>query len=226
MALPRLHLFELEDQPWFPAAIRDLATDYLHFVETTFHLHEPIIPPLVAALEATHSDHIVDLCSGGAGPVPALCVALAARGISIRFTLTDRFPNMAAFQRAASSSPGAISFLSQPIDARSVPAELQGFRTIFNSFHHFTPAEATAILRDAVAARQPIGIFEIPERSLPILLSMLLTPFFVVLTTPFIRPFRWRRLLWTYLVHSCPSRAGGTGWCLSYAPTPSRNCVH
>ena len=29
MALPRLHLFELEDLEWFPHTIRNLALDYL-----------------------------------------------------------------------------------------------------------------------------------------------------------------------------------------------------
>ncbi len=34
MPLPRLQLFELEDLTSFPHTIRDLATDYLHFMET------------------------------------------------------------------------------------------------------------------------------------------------------------------------------------------------
>ncbi|HVH66915.1 MAG TPA: hypothetical protein VM716_03530 [Gemmatimonadales bacterium] len=114
--------------------------------------------------------------------------------------MTDRFPNVPAFERAAAGSGGSISYTRWSVDARSVPADLAGFRTVFNSFHHFTPKDATAILRDAVAARQPIGIFEIPERSVPVMLSVLLTPVFVTFATPFIRPFQWRRLLWTYLI--------------------------
>jgi hypothetical protein len=31
MILPRFHLFEFEDQLWFPHIVRDLATDYLCF---------------------------------------------------------------------------------------------------------------------------------------------------------------------------------------------------
>ena len=38
MALPRLQLFELEDLPWFPRPIRDLATDYLRLMEVRFEL--------------------------------------------------------------------------------------------------------------------------------------------------------------------------------------------
>ena len=204
MTLPRFHLFELEDQAWLPTVIRDLGTDYIRFVQATFGLHRPILEPLATALEATHSHRVIDLCSGAGGPAPDLCRSLAARGLAVHFTLTDRFPNVPALERAAAASSGAISFIEQPVDARSVPADLRGFRTIFNSFHHFKPKDAAAILRDAVAAHQPIGIFEIPERSVPLLLSVLLTPLFVALATPFIRPFRWRRLLWTYLIPLVP----------------------
>ena len=76
---------------------------------------------------------------------------------------------------------------------------------MFNAFHHFAPSDALAVLSDAVHARQPIGIFEIPDRRLRTLLSLLvLTPMLVVAVTPFIRPFCWRRLLWTYVVPLVP----------------------
>jgi hypothetical protein len=48
--LPRLHLFELEDQLWFPATIRDLALDYIHFVENKFALHRPAVRLLAEAV--------------------------------------------------------------------------------------------------------------------------------------------------------------------------------
>jgi len=203
--IPRLHLFELEDQPWFPKTVRDLSTDYLHFMESTFELHRPVVALLVDALRATRSEHVVDLCSGGAGPVTALQKALVSEGFAVRFTLTDRFPNLPAFEQAAATAPDAIGFISDPVDARAVPAGLTGFRTLFNSFHHFRPADAVAVLRDAARARQPIGVFEIPDRRLPAMLPFFfLTPIMVALATPFIRPFRLRRLLWTYFVPLVP----------------------
>ncbi len=203
--LPRLHLFELEDQSWFPATIRDLATDYLHFLEARFALHRPAVPLVAEALRLSRTTHVVDLCSGGGGPIPALLHALAADGMKPHVTLTDRFPNMPAFQRAGDESNGQISFHSEPVDARAVPPELHGFRTMFNSFHHFAPSDALAVLRDAVDARQAIGIFEIPDRSLRTLLPLLLlTPILVAAATPFIRPLCWRRLLWTYVFPLVP----------------------
>ena len=72
MPLPRLQLFELEDLTWFPPTIRDLAIDYLHFMETRFFLHEPVVPPLRAMLENSKTSCVVDLCSGGGGPVLAV----------------------------------------------------------------------------------------------------------------------------------------------------------
>ncbi len=204
MPIPRLHLFELEDLRWFPTVVRDLATDYLHFMEHRLQLHRPVVPLLKHLLVEAQCRDVIDLCSGGAGAVPALHNALAAEGISTRFTLTDLYPNIEAFERAAFRSGGAISFVRESVDARDVPRSLAGARTMFNSFHHFRPSAARAIIRDAVHAKQPVAIFEIPERSLPMAPFFLITPLFVWGTTPLIRPFRWRRLFWTYLIPLVP----------------------
>src|SRR2546427_8764913 len=128
MRIARLHLFELEDQPWFPAVVRDLATGYLHFIETTFALHRPAVSLLAETLRAAKSEQVIDLCSGGGGPILRLQEALAAEGIEVRFTLTDRFPNLEAFQQTAAQSHGKIGFVLEPVDARSVPARLKGVR--------------------------------------------------------------------------------------------------
>jgi hypothetical protein len=203
--IPRLHLFELEDQPWFPRRVRDLATDYLEYIQARFELHRPAANLLEEALRATGATTVIDLGSGGGGPVAAISKAFRAERPEVVFKLTDRFPNEAAFRRRAAECPGAIDFTGEPVDARAVPSSLRGFRTLFNAFHHFRPDDAVAVLRDAARAGQPIGIFEIPERTLRTLLPMLfLTPLLVLLATPFIRPFTGSRLLWTYVVPLVP----------------------
>lgn len=204
MWMPRLQLFELEDLPWFPRAIRDLGTDYIHFVEQRFRLHAPMLPLLQQALRASGERRIVDLCSGGGGPLPALVRDLVAAGVPVRCTLTDRFPNLAAFDHLAAASGGAIDCVREPVDARAVPAELPGLRTVCNAFHHFAPTDARAILQAAAAAAQPIAVFEIPDRRWRALVPFLFTPLWLWLATPFLRPFRWRRLLWTYVVPLVP----------------------
>ena len=94
MRIPRLHLFELADQSWFPAIIRDLVTDYLHFIETRFALHQPAASLVGEALQRSDCTRIVDLCSGGGGSMPSLLHALAAQGVRPQVTLTDALENV------------------------------------------------------------------------------------------------------------------------------------
>ena len=204
MSLPRLQLFEWEDLEWFPHEIRDLALDYLGFLEVRFALYKPVLPLLRRMFEQTGTLKVVDLCSGRGGMVLALYEALASEGINVEFTLTDKFPNLRAFRDISSQYPVNLRYISGSVDATKVPAELVGVRTIFNAFHHFSPEAARAVLQDAVKAGQPICIFEIPERRLLTIISLLLTPLFVIIATPFIRPFLWKRLLWTYLIPLVP----------------------
>ena len=205
MSMPRLHLFELEDQNWFPTILRDLATDYLCFIQAAFGLHRAVVPILAKILRKTGHRQIIDLCSGGGGPLSEIQKALPATGLDTHIIMTDRFPNLGAFQRIEQASPDQISFVRESVDARCVPHRFCGLRTIFNSFHHFRQSDARRILRDAMEAAQPIAIFEYPERAMVIvILTLVLTPFLVALTTPFIRPFRWPRLLLTYLLPLVP----------------------
>ena len=164
--IPRIHLFELEDQPWFPPVIRDLATDYLHFMETLMSAHRPMVPLLAEALRATGARRwwtcapvVVDRWLRSVKSWPKA-------GLNVRFILTDKYPNYDAF-KAISSTHAGIEGHNAPVDATAVPSNLTGFRTMFNAFHHFKPNDARAVLQSAVAARQPIAIFELPERTIP-----------------------------------------------------------
>ena len=134
----------------------------------------------------------------------ALYEDLAVEGISVPFTLTDKYPSIGAFRRLSSMHPATIFYFEEPVDATSVPAYLTGVRTMFNAFHHFAPMNARSVLECAAGAGQPIGIFEIPERTLATILPLICTPIFVWIATPFIRPFLWRRLFWTYLLPLVP----------------------
>lgn len=200
----RFHLLELEDQPWFPATIRDLATDYLQFIQTLFRFDLAMAPLIRQVLDESHTTTIIDLCSGGSGPLLLLVGDLAADGAPVTVTMTDLYPNVPAFEAIAAQSGGRIRFETKAIDARQVPAGLPGLRTIFNGFHHLRPEDARAVLHAAAAARQPIVIFEVSERAWRTLIPILFTPLVVWIATPFMRPFLWRRLLWTYLVPLVP----------------------
>ncbi len=94
--------------------------------------------------------------------------------------------------------------MDRPVDATDVPVDLPGLRTLFTAFHHFDPTDARAVLQDAVDAGQGIAIFEQTQRSIAGLLFMLLLPLLALLATPLLRPFRWSRLFWTYVIPAIP----------------------
>jgi len=204
MAPRRYQLVELMDQPWFPGLIRDAMTDYLQFVIANGKFYHPIAELLRAAIDRVGDRQVVDLCSGGGGPWLELQQELNRQGAPLAVFLTDRYPNRTAFARITQAAQGRIIGYPHPVDATAVPARLTGFRTIFTGLHHFPPELARAILADAVAQRRGIGVFEFTQRSWLSLLSMCLTPFFAMLATPLITPFRWSRLFWTYVVPVVP----------------------
>jgi len=202
--MKRLHLVEIHDQDWCPRTVRDGLTDYLQFVIATTKSYAAMVPILAAALQRTGTRRVLDLCSGAAGPWLWLHPVLAERGVSVSVRLTDKYPNLDAFRQSSRLTHQVISYHPQSVDAAGVPEELTGFRTIFSAFHHFRPEQARAVLADAVHQRQGIAVFEGTQHSVLALLSMLLVPLMVLLITPFIRPFRWSRLLWTYLLPLMP----------------------
>ncbi len=202
----RAHLFELHELEWFPATWRDLLTDFLSFYAGVFKPYVPAAPLLAGAVESAGAQKIVDLCSGAGRPILSLRPTLRRHGLTdLEVTLTDKYPNLDS-RRAVSQGVGdGVTYLDTPVDAADVPRDLGGFRTLFTSFHHFRPDEAREILADAVAKNEGIGVFEYTERNWLIwALPTLLIPLFVWLCTPFVRPFRWNRLVWTYLLPVVP----------------------
>lgn len=201
--MKRIHLFEWEDQQWFPRFLRDYMTDFLQFLSNKAKVYQPVIEEINNAMEESNTNCIIDLGSGGGGGLLWLSNELKKVRPDIKIVLTDLFPNLTAFERTKNQSE-IIEYLSYPIDAKNVPEQLKGLRTQFLSFHHFRPDEGRMIIQNAVNSGQPLAVFEIQDRSIPSIIAMLLSPVSVVLTTPFIRPFRWGRLVFTYLIPLIP----------------------
>jgi hypothetical protein len=206
VAMRRVELTEIHEQAWFPQKLRDDVTDTLQFILNAARLYRPIAGRLGGAIRAAESDGVLDLCSGAGGPwiwLQRTLIKQTAR--PRRITLTDRYPNLAAFRRAQQSSDNAIDYRSEPIDAQKIPPGLWGFRTIFSSLHHFTPLQIAAILRDAVDRGEGIGFFEAAKRRpRAVLWAACCMPLATIFLVPFIRPFRLGRLIWTYLLPVIP----------------------
>jgi hypothetical protein len=202
--LKRVHLFEFEDLQWFPDSLRNYATDFLQFGANAFDMYRPILPMLKTAIETAGNNTIIDIASGGGGGLIKIAEHLKKENPALKIILTDYFPNLPAFERTKSKNPDVFDYVSESVDARAVPTNLKGLRTQFLSLHHFKPDQAKAILQNAIDCNQPIGIFEGQQRSLLSLIPMIFSPITLWLTTPFIRPFRIGRILFTYLIPILP----------------------
>jgi hypothetical protein len=200
------HLFEFEDLDWFPDTIRESMTDYLRYLITTLNFYQPIIPLILQGLKQTNSDQIVDLCSGGGGAIEQIQTNMEQQSdAEIKITLTDKFPNKNAFKFISVKTKGNISFSDTSVDAADVPVTLNGFRTIFSGFHHFNHQFAKSVLKNAVDARCGIGIFDGGNKNIFAVFAVLIFhPILFFVFTPFFKPFRFSRLLFTYLIPIIP----------------------
>ena len=201
----RVQAFELLDSPRCPPAVRDGATDYLQFIIRTGNAYGPIATVLASTLASRGQTRIVDLCSGGGGPWPELRSALIAAGApsTVGVTLTDLFPNHDAFKTIAPRDPH-VRFDSESLDIERGAVRVEGMRTMFSAFHHFPPALAERVLRNLTSKGDEIFIAEVTQRSVRALSFMLFAPLVVWLATPFIKPFRLSRMVFTYLVPIIP----------------------
>jgi hypothetical protein len=197
----RIHLFEFHDLAWFPQVWRDFLTEIMAFFESNFNPFKPVIPMLAESMRKTGAGKIIDLCSGSARTTLRIQKHFEQIGDdSVEIILTDKFPNLLVFREISQASSGKIKFMETPVDATKVPEHLSGFRTMFTSFHHFPPETAKKILEDAVRKNEGIGIFEYTEKSLVWLVSLLVLPLALWVFLPFIKHFRWQRILWTVML--------------------------
>ncbi len=196
----RMQLIEILDLTWFPGSFRDATTDTLQVILNLGNFYKPIVPRLRRALEDAQTRRVLDLCSGGGGPWLRLYrVFEEEENFPLAICLTDKYPNLGAFHHARAASRNKINFHADPVDATQIPDELEGFRTLFTSFHHFPPQEARAILQNAVDTQQGIGVFEVARRHPLTIFFVLLLPIVAFVLTPFVRPFRWSRVVWTLI---------------------------
>ncbi|MCY2686008.1 hypothetical protein [Salinimicrobium sp. TH3] len=199
----RLHLFEFEDQKWFPDFLRNYMTDFLQYLSNKAKIYKPIIPIIKQGLNKSGTNQIIDLGSGGGGGLIWLNSELKNDIPDLKIILTDLYPNIPAFKFTKEQADN-FEYVEKPVDARNVPEELKGLRTQFLSLHHFKKNDAMQILQNAIDTNSPIAIFEGQERSIPSILAMIFSPISVLLTTPFIRPFKPGRIIFTYLIPVVP----------------------
>jgi hypothetical protein len=119
----RVHLFEWEDQAWFPASLRAAMTSYLATAYRITPLPKHWANCLSKLMSRDEVTEIVDLGSGSGGPVGRVVKELAERGFKACVTLTDLYPNVTGPQCRADGE-SSIRWWPEPVDASKVPAAL------------------------------------------------------------------------------------------------------
>ncbi len=212
--MKRRHLFELEDQAWFPAALRVAVTRYIVAFHRLLGTADEIAALAARALEESGARQIHDLGSGQGGPQADVLAALRRRPNleSVTITLSDLYPSPEA--AAACADVAGLSYRPEPLDAAAPGPLPPGLRTMICSLHHLRPEAARAVLGDAARARQPFLAYEISDNGAPAALwwtaipaAALLVPF----VTLWVRPLSLLQLALTYLLPLLPLCIGWDG---------------
>lgn len=203
--MKRLHLFEWEDLSWFPSRFRCFITDLLQHRLTTFNVYQPVIAKVEHLLNVMGEEKLVDLCSGGGGFLLQMDKHWQQKDSSISITMTDKYPNIDAFERIHTVTEKRVNYCEDSVDVTAVPQSMNKVRTLFSAFHHFNPETAQAILQNAVHHNSAIGIFEFTERTpANIVKTALFSPLVTFLQTPGVKPYKWSRFFWTYIIPVVP----------------------
>ncbi|MCU0319810.1 MAG: hypothetical protein MUE88_06985 [Flavobacteriales bacterium] len=185
------HWIELEDLPGFPPLLRRMQVEFIGWLVERFGVYRPVVPHIAAALQQVRSEELTDLGSGQGGPIRYLAVqpALAA----VHFTLTDRYPS------PGTDLPPHVRWHPEAVDALAAHVPGKGPVSLFNTFHHFTPDQQERLVRQQ--AHRGVLVHEVLQPNFLVFLKILFTTTVgQVLLAPFVRPFRWERLLFTYVL--------------------------
>ena len=194
--MKRHHLFEFEDQPWLPATLRDTITDVLSFFLALSRPYDHAFALISKIFRISDRAKLLDLCSGSGAPARMMHDALVrSEERSIEMDLSDKFPN-----KDCQDPDRQV----RPFDVLVSQSGGKELRTMFSAFHHFQPFHARRILANSVDERAPIAIFEFTQRSLLGIAFMIIGLPIIFLCSPFIRPFKWSRIFWVYVVPAAP----------------------
>lgn len=91
------------------------------------------------------------------------------------------------------------------VDADNFTASEEGLYLSVNSFHQFSVDEAKDILKQIAENKQPVVVVEGNNDSLWQVFGMtVIVPLTVLLTAPFVKPFRFVRIIFTYILPILP----------------------
>ncbi len=184
-------LKELEDYNWFPNGLRKFQLEFIGSLVKWFNFYKPLVPLAKNLLVIAKANAVLDLCSGSGEPAIYLQNKLGNNFVT---TLTDKFPQK-------KSSTSSIIYLNESIDVLNIIPEKEKLYTMYNAFHHFDDEEQRRILQLFSTNQSSILIVEILTPSFFTFLNVVFSGTIgQLILTPFIRPFSFWRLFFTYVI--------------------------
>lgn len=207
--MKRIHLFEIEDQSWFPDWIRDYLTKNLNVFHKILNTKEDLANLLNKVIEKTGKSEIVDLCSGAGGPIIETATLLKEKHgrTNLKLTLSDLYPNKKVAKMLNSDEDKSVSYYENSLNAEHVEGKLTGIRSMVCSLHHMKPEVATNILADAQNSEEGFCAIEISDNSYPKWIWWLTIPFSFIIClfiTPMAKKLTLGQIIFTYLIPIVP----------------------
>ncbi|KAI9820034.1 MAG: hypothetical protein M1827_006605 [Pycnora praestabilis] len=222
---PRLQLFEIDDQPWFPPYLRQKVQTCLTWIWKAQLPYLQSSSParlVTSTLLKTLGDSVsgytfIDFCAGAGGPTPVI-ERLLNKELTLRggkkpaqFLLTDLHPHLEAWEAAMKKSDN-LGYVAKPVDAASAEnlarrrggAGSKEFRLFNLAFHHFDDVLAGRILRNTMENADGFGIFELQDRSPSSFVTVGLMGLLFLLITPL---YFWQspgHMFFTYVIPIIP----------------------
>ncbi|MBX3017709.1 MAG: hypothetical protein KF767_07470 [Bdellovibrionaceae bacterium] len=193
----RLQLFEFGDLEFMPKFIRHGITEFLAEVSRRTDPYFPTRGRLRELLEVSGDAKLIVLGAGSGGGIFETLTELPA---NLEIRLTDIHPPT-DFIRPADPR---VTYDPRSVDARAIPPDLRGVRVFYSSFHHLDLVSAREVLAAAERDGAPIAVFEgTPRTAQGVIASLLVLPLSLIMM-PLVRPFRFSRLFWTYVIPVFP----------------------
>lgn len=181
---------ELEDYNWFPHILRNFQTDFIGFVASKFNLYDAYIDYLKEVKPTKNT--MIDLCSGSGEPAISI---FNKSNCFTHLTLSDKYPQNLKLND--SKIPNKI----EQLDVLDMHFLSNKSYTMFNAFHHFSENEKGLIVEKIEQSNSNAFIVEVLQPSFICFLKVFFTTtvgmFFL---SPFLRPFSFWRLFFTYIL--------------------------
>ena len=182
----------MEDHRWFPPIFRRFQAEYIGSVVNWFGLYDQLVPILQKMTDNYNPQIIQDLCAGSG--LPTRYIQERIKGIP-KTILTDKFPYRYF------KDTNQISYIQEQVDVKNLVPDAKVCYSIYNGFHHFSGDEQRAIVKKMVDAGSPFLIAEVLTPGIISLIRVMVSAVLLQLVTaPFVKPFSYLRLLFTYII--------------------------